>query len=250
MLHRPAEIHVFTRAGVRALDQAATEELGIPGIILMENAAVSLAQAALDLIASRGLSRIAIACGPGNNGGDGFALARHLANRGFNPLIIATVPIDRLQGDAGVNARIAERMELRIIDPILAMAPQAALEIVLDDGPIAPTDEEARRILIVDALLGTGADRPVAPPLDRLVQWMNGMRRRGSTILAVDIPTGLDADTGLPLGGPCVHADVTLTLAGIKKGFLHPDARRHTGEVIVGDIGVPMSLLRKHATAV
>lgn len=250
MLHRPNEIHIFTRAGIRELDRAALEELGIPGVVLMENAAIALAQGALDLIAARGLSRVAIVCGHGNNGGDGFALARHLANRGHNPLIIATAPIDRLQADAGINARIAERMELRIIDPILALAPQAALEIVLEDGPIAPTDEEARRILIIDALLGTGADRPVAAPMDRLVNWINGMRRRGSTVLAVDIPTGLDADTGLPLGGPCVHADVTVTLAGIKKGFLHPDARRHTGEVIVGDIGVPPALLRKHATAV
>lgn len=240
---------VLSRAGARALDDAAIRELGLPGVVLMENAAVALASACDALIASRGLSRVVICCGPGNNGGDGLALARQLACRGVDALILATAPLATMKGDAGVNAAAVESLGLRVIDPIVAMAPQAALEIMLEDGPIAPTAEEARRILIVDALLGTGLDRPVAGPMAQMVAWVNAMRSRGATVLAADIPTGLDADTGLPTGGPCVTADFTVTFAAPKRGFLNPASRPYTGTVAVGHIGVPMTFVARFADA-
>ena len=247
VLHVPREAHVFTKRSLREIDRLAIEQYSIPSLILMENAAIALTQACLDLIAARGLSRVAICCGRGNNAGDGLALARHLANRGFNPLVFVIAPVDAYTGDPRAQLAMCESMGLRLIDPILAMAPQAVMEIVLEDGPIAPTPEEARKILIVDAILGTGQNRPLGQPLERLVAWINAMRQRGASVLAVDVPTGLDCDTGIPFGSGCVRADVTVSLCGMKKGYLQPDARAYTGEVWIGDIGAPLELLRRFA---
>lgn len=247
MEHTPIETLIFSREGVRDLDKAAAGELGIPALVLMENAAFALAQACLELIRQRGLRRIGIVCGPGNNGGDGLALARHLVNRGHDPLVALTAPAGAYSGDAAVNLRIIENMGLRILDPIVALAPQAALEILHRDGRRHGPDENAREVLLVDAMLGTGLDRPIRPPMDQAIVWMNRLRQQGATTLAVDIPTGLDCDTGLPLGPHAVRADLTVTLAGIKRGFLEPQSRDYTGRVVVGDIGVPVSLMRKFA---
>lgn len=247
MQHTPHEIMVFTRAGVRALDQAAAEELGIPSILLMENAAVALAQACFELVAAKCLVRIGIVCGPGNNGGDGLALARHLANRGHDPLVALAALPDAYKGDAATNLRIVEAMGLRVLDPIVSMAPQAALEILHRDGREHGPERDPRDVLLVDAMLGTGQDKPVRPPMDQAIRWMNGLRARGATTLAVDVPTGLDCDTGLPLGELVVRADVTVTLAGLKRGFLQPQAKEYAGKVLVGDIGIPSAFMRRFA---
>lgn len=245
--HTPSEILVFSRQGVRDLDRAAAGELGIPSIILMENAAVALAQTCLELIAARGLTRIGIVCGPGNNGGDGLALARHLANHGHDPLVALAAPPGAYQGDAATNLHIVEQMGLRILDPIVAMAPQCALEILHRDGREHSHERDPKDVLLVDALVGTGLDRPVKPPMDQAIRWMNALRARGATTVAVDIPTGLDCDSGVPLGSMVVRADITVTLAGMKRGFLEPQSRDYTGEIRVGDIGIPPALMRNHA---
>ncbi|MBL8745008.1 MAG: NAD(P)H-hydrate epimerase [Phycisphaerae bacterium] len=247
MQHTPQPTLIFTRERARALDKAAAEDLGIPSILLMEHAAFALADAALRLIREKNLTRIGIVCGPGNNGGDGLALARHLALHNIDPLIaLASVP-GQYKGDAATNLHIVEQMGLRILDPIVSMAPQAALEILHRDGRDHAYDRDPKDVLLIDALLGTGLDRPVKPPMDQAIRWMNALRARGATTLAADIPSGLDADTGLPIGEHVVRADITVTFAGMKQGFLEPQSRDYTGNVIVAGIGLPHEFMKKFA---
>lgn len=238
---------MFSRAGVRALDRAAAEELQIPTLLLMENAATALEECCAEVMREKSLERVAIICGPGNNGGDGLALARRLANRGLDPFVGLTAPADRFRGDAEANLSVVERMGLRVVDPILALSPQAAIEIIFRDGYYGSSDEELRRLLIVDAMIGTGLDRPLSSPAADAARWMNALRGRGATVVSADIPSGLDADSGLPIGLEAVQADVTVTFAGLKLGFLQACAWRYTGRIVVGDIGAPAELLRRFA---
>ncbi len=228
VLHTPGETVRFTRAGVRALDQAAIEDLGIPGVVLMENASVALRQAALESIRARGLRQCVLCCGPGNNGGDGLALARHLHNQGIALRGLLAADEHKFQGDAATQLNIAHRMGLSIE----SWSPGAAID-------------DPARALVVDALLGTGLDRALGGTIGACAAWINLQASQGAFVLSVDIPTGLDADTGKPLGGVCVRADRTVTLAGPKVGMTEPGAAAWCGEVLVGDIGVPPGLLRR-----
>jgi NAD(P)H-hydrate epimerase len=166
---------------------------------------------------------VLIVCGGGNNGGDGFAAARHLHSAGCAPLLLAATPVSQLTGDAAANAQIAGRIGI----PIEPATPERIGD--------APAD------LIIDALLGTGLDQPPREPAAALIRAMNA---RGLPILAVDLPSGLDCDTGRPLGPSehCIRAHVTATMVAEKAGF--PRARPWTGEVIVADIGAPPEAVR------
>ena len=209
-----SRIRVFDRAAGRRLDAEATARYGIPGIVLMENAAAGAAEVAMKML-DRG-TRIALLCGPGNNGGDGWAMARHLHNAGCDVRIISRKP-PPTEHDAFVNATIAERMGLEIHD--------------------TPNDLE-HVDLIIDALIGTGLDRDVAGTLRDDIHLIN---TAGPPILAVDLPSGMDADTGQPLGA-AVRATATATFAGWKRGFLELEALRWTGDIHTIDIGAPLEL--------
>jgi len=236
--HTPSYTATFSREAVRALDRVAAEELGIPGIVLMENAAAAIEECALAMLARGGSTDpgVLVCCGPGNNGGDGLAVARRLAGRGVRATVLLCAPRNAFSGDARTNLHIAERIGLRLFD-LDQRAPEVSLGAVLDAAG-SPR-------MIVDALLGTGLDRPIAPPLTTVVRWIQTLRSQGALVLAVDIPSGLDCDSGVPTGEAVVAADLTVTLAGRKRGFDNPDSRHWTGEVVVGDIGVPPSLLRR-----
>lgn len=255
MLHRPPIEAVFSREGVRALDRAAAEELGIPSLMLMENAAWAIVEAAEEMLGgssgapARGTGPrdgVLVFCGPGSNGGDGLAAARKLHNLGRHVRIILAARRDAIRGDALTNLVIAERMGLTVtvVDP--DADPSSRPRGRFDAEAIAAG---ARPALVLDALLGTGQTRPVGPPMDDVVRGINALRDSGAPVLAVDIPTGLDADTGEPLGEASltVRATRTITLAGLKKGFLNPASRAYTGGVAVGEIGVPAPLLRRFA---
>lgn len=216
---------IFDRAGVRAVDQAAIDEYGIPGIVLMENAAQGLAAQALKMIAGHDRNEwILIICGSGNNGGDGYALARHLHNHG---VAVALVPLAEPtpNSDARINRAICRRMNLREID--VDAVPAFALS-----NSIA---------LLVDAIFGTGLDRPITGRPAEIIQWMNAS---GIPILAADLPSGLDCDTGEVLG-TAVRAACTVTFVGRKRGFDSPAAQNLLGEVIVADIGAPRELVER-----
>ncbi len=223
VIKRPPKPLVFTRDSIRKLDRLAVEQYNIPSIVLMENASHHIAAAALNMVRRISRPRIIIYCGPGNNGGDGLAAARHLHNAGARVSIILSGPASRYSGDAAINVRIAQRMKL----PVRAAG----------RGKHPPCD------LIIDALLGTGLDRPVTGVIARLIDRIN---RQIAPVLAVDIPSGLDADTGKPLGA-AIRATHTLTLAGLKLGFLNPAAREYLGKVSIGDIGIPRELAERLA---
>lgn len=213
---------VFSREKIRAVDRRAVEEYGIPGIILMENAARGLVDHAMRILPNHG--RVLIVCGGGNNGGDGFAAARHLHNRGHSVRIVMTKRSDRYSGDAAANLTIAQKMNLTMIDG--------------SDDPVAALKQHADADLFLDGLLGTGLSKDVRSPLLETIQWMNEV---DVPILAIDIPSGLDCDKGEPLG-EAVRATQTVTFVGWKEGFLLPASRNYTGEIHVVDIGVPRNL--------
>lgn len=186
---------------------------GTPGIALMERAGAAVAQAAAALIAARGLEGpVLVACGPGNNGGDGFVAARLLAERAIAVRLALLGPRERLTGDAA----------------------QAAGSWA---GPVVPLEEAqpAEAALVVDALFGSGLGRPLdgAP-----AAFVARLRESGRPVLAVDVPSGLDGDTGRA-EGPCVRADETVTFAAAKPGHLLLPGRALCGRVRVADIGIP-----------
>jgi NAD(P)H-hydrate epimerase len=150
---------------------------------------------------------VLICCGKGNNGGDGFVIARHLDNRRISVKVLLFTNSAQLTGDAAVNYQIIAR---------------SGLEISIYDGEFLKDtqlhSELAKAEWIVDALFGTGLTGPVRKPFDQIIQSINESNRR---VLAVDIPSGLDCDTGQPLG-PTVKAEHTVTFVAEKKGFANP----------------------------
>lgn len=208
------------RAGVREVDRIAIEEFGVPGIVLMENASRALAANAIDMLGGAASARdrtVIIVCGSGNNGGDGYAMGRHLFNAGLKPTL-ARLGEPKAGSDAAVNMEICRRMEMPEID-----LPQTS-------------------DLIVDALFGTGLDRPIEGRAAQIIAMMNAS---GAPILGVDVPSGLDCDTGRPLGEAVVRATRTVTFVACKTGFREPGAGQYTGEVVVAEIGAPRQAVER-----
>jgi NAD(P)H-hydrate epimerase len=215
----------LTRDEVRSIDRRAIEEYGVPGVVLMENAG----RGAAGVLIALGIpGPVAICCGKGNNGGDGYVIARHLDNHGLPVRVFLFAKPDELTGDAAINYHIIVKAGLPIT--------------IHTDGSLSDAilgEELAGSAWIVDALFGTGLTGAVRPPLDRVIGAINAAK---ASVLAVDIPSGLDCDTGLPLG-PCVRAGHTVTFVAEKQGFANPDARPWLGQVHVVDIGAPRKLL-------
>jgi len=206
----------LTRDEVRELDCRAIHDFGVPGVVLMENAGRGCAELLMRLNPER--KPVVILCGPGNNGGDGFVIARHLDNAGWPVKAWLFAQPEKLAGEAAVNYHIAR---------VTGLVGESASAL---DG------------WVVDALFGTGLSRGLAKPFDTWVATMNASK---CPILAVDIPSGLDCDTGEPLG-PCVRATHTATFVAAKRGFLNPNAKQWTGEVHVIDIGAPRALVDEY----
>ena len=219
------------RLQCRRLDRLATEEFGLPGVVLMENAGRGVA----DLIVELGIDGpVAICCGKGNNAGDGFVIARHLALRGYHPRVLLWGEPDELSGDAAINFRVIQRTGI-VIETFSTshFADRWESDLMRIRGHFDPAD------WIVDALLGTGARGSPRPPLDRVIELIN---RAACRKLAVDVPSGLDCDTGIP-SNHTVKAMHTCTFVAPKTGFLMPAAADYLGQVHVLDIGAPREVL-------
>lgn len=215
---RPA---VFTPAQVRELDRATIEDMGIPGPVLMERAALGVSR----LIRSRFLDKhTLVVCGPGNNGGDGLAAARqlHVAGHPVACVVAAGSPAE-LSPDAALNLRAAEK---------------AGVNLRLGAVPDYLWDETE---LVVDCLLGTGATGELRGRPAEWAKLINAAGARGIPVLAVDVPSGVDATTGRVAKG-AVAADVTITFHAAKSGLVCPPGSEAAGEVLVWDIGIPGSL--------
>jgi NAD(P)H-hydrate epimerase len=217
-------MQILTREQVRSLDRLAVERFEIPSIVLMENAGRGATEVLLRrVLATAGTPMVAIVAGRGNNGGDGFVVARHLALRGIGSEVFILGDPERFRGpgDAGANFTIVERMGLAIH----AIDSAEQLEKALPRFGVA-----------VDALLGTGLTGEVRGLVGECIEVLNAW---GRPVFSLDVPSGLDCDTGLPLGR-AVRATATVTFAAMKPGLADGRAEELTGPVDVVDIGAPL----------
>jgi len=208
-----------TAQQMRNIDRRTIEGAGVPGLQLMERAGEGAARLAIDLLGDPQGKTVLHFCGRGNNGGDGFVIARLLSEAGARPVVYLAGAADQVGGDARENLERLQEMGIAIKEV-------GALEDVADPGGAD---------LIVDALLGTGLSGPVRGLMADLIGLIN---RAGRPVLAVDIPSGVDADSGRILGS-AVRADGTATMAFPKRGFFFSPARELIGQLAVVDIGVP-----------
>ena len=205
---------------MRHIDERTIRGYGIPSIVLMENAGISCAEEALRVIHCES-GRAVVFSGKGNNGGDGFVAARHLFNKGIRVSVFFFQPPEEMRPDPFINYTILRKMKV----------PMTACYGRLPLGPIKR--ELGRCDVVVDALFGTGLTKKVEGNFKGAIERMNAAE---ASILSVDVPSGLNADTGQIMGA-CVFADITVALAAPKRGFYLKDGPRTTGKVIVREIG-------------
>jgi NAD(P)H-hydrate epimerase len=217
----------MTRRQMREYDRIAIEELGTPGAVLMEHAGKGAADVAIGMLRTR--RRAVVLAGPGNNGGDGFVVARYLLNTGHAVETFLAAPRAGVQGDALLNLGALEAMTAKIVE----LRGEAELEAVRKS--LREAD------LVVDALLGTGATRPPDGLIGALIDLVNGA---SVDVLAIDLPSGLDADTGRPLSRS-IRATATATFGHLKRGLvIHPGAEL-AGRVHVISLDVPAEVSRR-----
>jgi NAD(P)H-hydrate epimerase len=199
---------------MQEFDRKAIEEKGIPPITLMENAGKAVSGIALDILKGIKDKRAAIFCGTGNNGGDGFVAARHLFNKGVKVNIYLIGKRKDLKNDPGINARMLEDI---------------GVEVGEIDKPVSLDTD-----LIIDAIFGIGLKGEVKEPARSIIIDLN---KKSMPVISVDVPSGLDADTGKILG-VSVKAAITVTMQFPKKGFYKNKGPEYVGKVITADIGI------------
>jgi ADP-dependent NAD(P)H-hydrate dehydratase / NAD(P)H-hydrate epimerase len=214
---------LVTAAQMRELDKRSIGELGIPGIVLMENAGAGGASIIMETLHVQAADGVCIVCGTGNNGGDGFVIARHLWNNGYEVEIYIIGEAEQIKGDARINYEIAEKFGL----PITEVTGPEEMDILRQDLTSFG--------LIVDALFGTGLDREVRGIFREVIEAINEAQTK---VFSVDIPSGLNSDTGQPMG-VAVFADLTGTFAYAKVGQFTYPGYLYCGDVYIVDISIP-----------
>ncbi len=215
---------------MRELDRKAIEDYGIPSLLLMENAGRSVAEASLKMLKSRKKgNRVTLVSGKGNNGGDGLVAARHLINSGMLVSVFIIAESEKsLKGDPGINYGMLRKMKADI-----QFLKGETWELEALEPAFRASD------LIIDALFGTGLSHNLEDPYYSIVQSIN---ESGRPILSIDIPSGLNGDTGTVMG-IAVRADRTITLACFKSGLLKGKGPQYTGKVEIGYISIPAQLI-------
>jgi hydroxyethylthiazole kinase-like uncharacterized protein yjeF len=222
-------MRVLNTDQMREADRRTIEDVGIPSIVLMENAgrqAVAAMEAAFEELAG---SRVAVLCGRGNNGGDGFVIARTLIQRGVDTLVFLLGSVADVKGDARANLEILGRIGLTVVEV------NDAQEWELHFSEVSECD------VIVDAMLGTGFQGRLTGLLETVVADVNGL---GVPIVAIDVPTGASADSH-ELPGEAIEATMTVTLAAPKIPLVFPPADSHAGDLVIADIGIPYPLIEE-----
>jgi hydroxyethylthiazole kinase-like uncharacterized protein yjeF len=220
-------VRILTAAQMRDADRYTIDEIGIPSLVLMENAGRQVVAAMESAHESLLEGRVAVLCGRGNNGGDGFVVARTLLQRGTESLILVLGPLSDVRGDARVNLDILGRLGLTVVE----VADEQSWEL--------HSSEVARCTLIVDALFGTGLRAPLSGMLETVVADVNAMN---IPVVAIDLPSGLSADTP-DLIGDCIDATMTVTLAAPKFPLVLPPGEIFAGDVVIADIGIPHGVI-------
>lgn len=227
-------VYVLSVRAARAIDRACAERFGISTLVLMENAAVHVAEAALLLAGRTRAPRVLVVAGTGNNGGDALAAARHLSNAGASVAVVLVGDTARLTPEAAAQWKTCKRMKLPIAIAKTRWA-AACARALRRLGRKQPD-------VVIDGLFGTGLSREVRGAALDAIKAINALGARGSRVLAVDIASGLDGSTGR-IFGEAVRADMTVTFVGLKTGMFSPEAMRRLGRIVVADIGVPRALV-------
>lgn len=220
-------MRVLNTQQMREADRRTIDEIGIPAIVLMENAgrqAVAAMEAAFDDLAT---SHVGVLCGRGNNGGDGFVIARTLVQRGVETSVFLLGSVADVRGDARTNLEVLGRIGLTVVE--ITNAQDWELHF----------SEISRCELLVDAILGTGFHGQLSGLLETVVADVNGL---GVPVVAIDLPTGLSADTA-EVEGEAIEASMTVTLAAPKISLILPPADSRSGDLVIADIGIPLPLL-------
>ena len=218
-------VPTITVRQARALDIKARELYGVSTLVLMENAGIAVAGEAVGTLRSRP-KKVAIFCGKGNNGGDGFVAARHLLTLGIKPAVFLAGRTEDVKGEAGINLKILLNLKQKVCEVSARDLPRIKSKI-------------SGYALIIDALLGVGLSGEVRGIYRDLIGMINAA---GAQVLAVDIPSGLDSDTGKVLGC-CVKADTTVTFVAGKRGMARGAGPQVCGRIAVKDLGIPLKQL-------
>src|SRR3954449_6230999 len=220
-------MRVLSAAQMREADRRTIEDIGIPSLVLMENAGRQVV-AAIEAVHGDLLERrVAVLCGRGNNGGDGLVVARTLLQRGVDVSVFLIARVADVRGDARVNLEILGRLGLTIVE----VADSQAWELHFS--------EVSQCTLIVDAIFGTGLNAPLSGLLVTVVADVNGS---GIPVVAIDLPSGLSADSHEPIGDS-IEAGMTVTLAAPKISLVLPPAETRAGDIVIADIGIPVEVI-------
>ncbi|MFQ6608719.1 MAG: NAD(P)H-hydrate dehydratase [Fidelibacterota bacterium] len=211
-------MRILSTQEARAVDHHTSQNLGVKGEILMQNAGAAIAEKVRKIFTSEGSKSIIVLCGKGNNGGDGYAAAELLVAEGFNCNVVSTVAIQEITGDARI-------FHDRCIEKGLAM------DYLTNPGEVPFSDYD----LILDALLGTGIKGQVR---EDKASWIQAINSADVPVLAVDIPSGVNGDNG-QISGLAVKADCTVTMGFLKQGLVLEPGASLAGEIVVADIGYP-----------
>jgi len=206
----------------RLIDEKATKEFGLSTLVLMENAGRSVAEEIIKLKKKK----IAIFCGKGNNAGDGFVCARHLLSRGLNPDIFLLAEISEVKNEARINLDILLKLKPKIFK-------------INEDNFLFYKNKIKDYDLIIDAIFGIGLKGEISGLFKEVIKAINSLAKY---VVSVDVPSGLDANTGRILG-TCIKANKTITFLAIKKGMLINKGPRYCGKILVKDLGFPFKFL-------
>lgn len=204
---------------MRLIDDHTINAYGIPALVLMEHAGKAVADETLKLLNKKG-NKIAVFCGPGNNGGDGLVAARWLHHYKKKVEVFFVGDLAKASSETGLNFTIIENRQIPV-------------HMIQDNWP-ALKEQIGHFNLVIDGLLGTGTHGQIQGLYKNIIDYLNS---NGVRIISIDIPSGLNADTGQPLGC-CISAAMTVTLGFPKIGFSRPGAKKYTGKVVVADIGL------------
>ena len=220
-------MRILNAAQMREADRFTIEDIGIPSLVLMENAGRQVVAAMEAAYESRLSGRVAVLCGRGNNGGDGFVVARTLMQRGIDASVFVVGPIAEVRGDAKTNLEILGRLGITVV------------EINDEQSWELHFSEISQCTLVVDAIFGTGLKSALGGMMETIVADVNAS---SIPIVSIDLPSGLSADTP-QLIGDCIDASMTVTLATPKLPLVLPPGEEHAGDVVIADIGIPHEVI-------
>jgi hydroxyethylthiazole kinase-like uncharacterized protein yjeF len=257
---------VVTPAQMGEIDRIAINEYGIPGIVLMENAALKVVDEIEKTLGIVSCKKILIFAGKGNNGGDAFAVARHLFNKGAEIIVYIIADKNSIKGDAAINLMILDKMGVEIVETGKSSEIGDTIEIIESDeiGESAENDEAGETVevsgassmkdrelikqlktqlasadLIVDGIFGTGLKGKIKGMASQIINMTNSYSK---TVISIDIPSGVNGTTG-EVTGACIKADKTVTFALPKIGLILYPGCEYAGELVVADIGIPLKAI-------